>query len=74
MTIVRRCYLNDPLLPWRIVRGIQSDKMASISSLFAQRSKIVIPSFFIIPLLTILQRKLDFDPRLNILFDVRPSC
>ena len=25
-TIVRRCYLNDLLLPWRIARGIQSDK------------------------------------------------
>lgn len=25
-TIVRRCYLNDLLLPWRIVHGIQSDK------------------------------------------------
>ena len=65
MTIVRRCYLNDPLLPWRIVRGIQSDKMASISLLFVQPSKIVIPSSFIIPPLTILQRKFNFDLRLD---------
>lgn len=63
MTIVRRCYLNDPLLPWRIVRGIQSDENGRW-----QRSpcylwnKIVIPSSLVLlHFLTILERKRNLD-------------